>query len=63
MLKKGIKVTILELETNISTEYDSIRKAAEDINSYLHSNLRHAKLKSNEGYIKPFKDRYIIKII
>ena len=55
MLKKGIKVTILDLETNVTTEYDSIRKAAEGINSYLHSNLRHEKLKLNEGYIKPLK--------
>lgn len=29
--KKGMKVTILDLETNITTEYDSIRKAAEGI--------------------------------
>jgi group I intron endonuclease len=60
--KKGMKVIITDLETNVTTEYDSVRKAAEGIGSYLHGILRHEKLQL-KGYTKPFKGRYVIKIL
>lgn len=60
--KKGIKVTVLDLETNITTEYDSIRKAAQAIGSYGHVLTKHENLQLDKGYTKPFKGRYVIKI-
>jgi len=60
--KKGIKVSVIDLETNVTTEYDSVRKAAEGIGSYFNVILRHEKLQL-EGYTKPFKGRYVIKIM
>jgi group I intron endonuclease len=60
--KNGIKVTVLDLETNITTEYDSIRKAAQSIGSYAHVITRYEKLQLDKGYKKPFKGRYVIKI-
>uniref|UniRef100_UPI0024100973 hypothetical protein n=1 Tax=Diaporthe sojae TaxID=165439 RepID=UPI0024100973 len=60
--KKSIKVTILDLETNITTEYYSIRKAAQAIGSYAHVLTKHENLQLDKGYTKPFKDRYVIKI-
>ena len=60
--KKGIKVTVLDLETNVTSEYDSIRKAAQSIGSYANVLIRHEKLQLDKGYTKPFKDRYVIKI-
>lgn len=60
--KNGIKVTIQDLETNTTTEYDSIRKAAQDIGSYAHVLTKHENLQIDKGYSKPFKGRYVIKI-
>lgn len=60
--KKGMKVTILDLETKITTEYDSIRKAAQDIGSYAHVLTKYENLQLEKGYTKPFKGRYVIKI-
>lgn len=60
--KKGIKVTVLDLETNITSEYDSIRKAAQSIGSYANVLIRYEKLQLDKGYTKPFKDRYVINI-
>jgi hypothetical protein len=57
-----MKVIITDLETNVTTEYDSVRKAAEGIGSYLNGILRHEKLQL-KGYTKPFKGRYVIKIL
>lgn len=38
--EKGIKVTIKDLETQITTEYDSIRKAAEAIGGLSHDSFK-----------------------
>lgn len=59
---QGIKVTILDLETKITTEYDSIRRAAEGMGSGQTAILRYEKLQLNKGYTKPFKGRYVIVI-
>lgn len=59
---KGLGVTVLDLETNITTVYDSIRRAAEGIGCAQNSILRHEKLQLDKGYAKPFKDRYVIII-
>ena len=61
-IKKGIKVSILDLETNITTDYDSIRKAAQALGSYATVLIKHENLKLYKGYTKPFKGRYVIKI-
>ena len=60
--KKGIKVTILDLETNTTTEYDLIRKAAKEIGCFASVILKYEKLQLDKGYTKPFKGRYVIKI-
>jgi hypothetical protein len=62
--KKGIKVTILDLETKITTEYDSIRKAAQAIGSHAYVLIKYENLQLNKGYTKRgrFKNRYVIKI-
>lgn len=60
--KKSLKVTILDLETNIFTEYTSIRKAAHAIGSYAHKITDYEKLQLTKNYNKPFKGRYVIKI-
>lgn len=60
--KKGIKVTVLDLETSITTEYYSIRKAAQAIGSYATVLTKYENLQLNKGYKKPFKGRYVIKI-
>ena len=62
-LKKGIKVIVTDLETNITTEYSSVRKAAEGIGSHLSVLLKHVKLQLTKGYTKPFRGRYVIKIM
>jgi len=46
----------------MTTEYDSIRKAAKEIGSFAHVLLRHEKLQLDEGYTNPFKNRYIVVI-
>lgn len=60
--KKSFKITVLDLETNIITEYSSIRKAALAIGSYAHNITKYEKLKLNNNYSKPFKNRYVINI-
>lgn len=60
--KNGIKVTVLDLETSITTEYNSIRKAAQAMHSYAHVVIKHENLQLNKAYKKPFKGRYEIKI-
>ncbi len=60
--KKGIKVTVLDLETSIITEYHSIRKAAQALDSYPTAIIKYDNLQLIRGYTKPFKGRYVIKI-
>ncbi|OTA73182.1 hypothetical protein M434DRAFT_88574, partial [Hypoxylon sp. CO27-5] len=60
--KNGIKVTILDLETKVFTEYSSIRKAAKGIGSYGDKIVKYENLKLSKNYTKPFKGRYEINI-
>jgi hypothetical protein len=60
--KKAIKVTVLDLETSITTEYYSIRKAAQAMDSYATALIKYENLQLNKDYKKPFKGRYVIKI-
>ena len=60
--KKSMKVTVLDLETKVFTEYSSIRKAAEGIVSYADKILKYEKLKLSKNYTKPYKGRYEIKV-
>lgn len=59
---QGIKIIVLDLDTKITTEYDSIRRAAAGIGCNYSSILRYEKLQLNNGYTKAFKDRYVIVI-
>ena len=52
--KNSIQVKVLDLETNITIKYDSIRKAAKAIKSYANTLLKYEKLCLNKGYNKPF---------
>ena len=61
--KKGIKVTIIDLVTQVSMEYNSIRKAAKAIGSYADKILKYETRKLNENYTKPYKGRYEINIM
>lgn len=60
--KKSFKITVLDLETNITMKYCSIRKAALAMGSYANKITEYEKLKISNNYTKPFKNRYIIKI-
>jgi hypothetical protein len=62
-LKKGIKIIVTDLETNVTTEYSSILKAAEVIGCHRSALLRHEKLQLNKGYTKSFKGRYVIRVM
>lgn len=59
---KSMKVTVLDLETKVLTEYSSIRKAAEGIGSYADKILEYENRKLSKNYTKPFKGRYEIKV-
>lgn len=61
--KKSIKVTILDLDTNVFTEYSSIRKAAEAVGSYAHNIIKYENLKLTKNYTKPFKGRFEINVL
>lgn len=56
----GIEVEITDLETNITTTYESIRKAASAINSDIKSLSRREKSQIKKGINTPYRDRYII---
>ena len=60
---KGIKVEITDLETKLTTVYDSIRKAALAINSDIKTILRREKSQIKKGINTPYKNKYIIVII
>ena len=55
----SLAVTILDIETNITTTYDSLSKAALAINSN-YSTL--ASLDKRKNPTAPFKSRYIVTI-
>lgn len=60
--KLGIKVEIKDIESNTTTVFSSIRKAAISINSDIKTILRREKL-SCKGVQTPYKKRYIITIL
>jgi group I intron endonuclease len=61
--KKGIKVEIFDLETNITNTYESIAKAARAINTQSKALLTIEKSELGSGIIKPYKGRYLITIL
>ena len=56
----GIEVEITDLESNITTTYESIRKAASAINSDIKSLSRYEKSQILKGINTPYRGRYII---
>lgn len=60
--EKGVSVEVLDLETQITTTYISLRKAAEAIGC-THGAIRLAEKRFLErGINKPIKKRYVVKI-
>lgn len=57
--KPGVEVEITDLETKLTTTYESIRKAAKAINSDIKSLSRREKSQLEKG-ITPYRGRYIV---
>ena len=57
--KTGIKVEVLDLKTNETVIYDSIRDAVKALDTHLSTLFRREK----KGITEPFRKRYIIRII
>lgn len=58
--KPGIEVEITDLETKLSTTYESFRKEANAINSDIKSLSRRDKSQLEKGINTPYRDRYMI---
>lgn len=58
--KPGIEVEITDLDTKVTTTYESIRKAANAINSDIKSLSRREKSQLEKGINTPYRGRYII---
>jgi hypothetical protein len=58
----GLEVEITDLETKITTVYNSIRNAAKSINSDIKTLLRREKSQLEKGINTPYRKRYIIFI-
>lgn len=58
----GIEVEITDLETNLTITYESIRKAANAINSDIKSIVRREKSQLEKGINTPYRNRYMIVI-
>jgi group I intron endonuclease len=56
----GIQVEITDLETKLTDTYDSIRKAANAINSDIKSLSLRAKSQLEKGINTPYRGRYLI---
>lgn len=56
----GIEVEITDIETNITTTYASIRKAADAINSDIKSLSRREKLQIKKGINTAYRNKYMI---
>jgi len=56
--KPGFIVEVLDLENNITTEYQSIREAAKSLETKMSTLVSRNK----RGTMKPYKGRYIINI-
>lgn len=59
----GIEVEITDLETKLTTAYESIRKAARAIDSDIKSIIRREKSQLEKGINTPYRNRYMIVII
>lgn len=58
----GIEVEITDLETKLTTTYESIRKAAVAIGSDIKSLSRREKSQLEKGINTPYRNRYMIVI-
>lgn len=58
--KAGVEVKITDLHTNITTVYESIRKAASAIDSDIKTLSRREKSQREKGINTPFRSRYTI---
>lgn len=58
--KAGVEVEVTDLETKLTTSYESIRKAAKAINSDIKSLSRREKTELEKGVNTPYRGRYII---
>jgi group I intron endonuclease len=58
----GIRVEITDLQTKLTTTYDSIRKAADAINSDIKTILNREKSQLTKGINTPYRGRYMIVI-
>ena len=58
--KPGIEVEITDLETKLTTTYESIRKAANAINSDIKSLSRREKSQLEKGVNTPYRGKYMI---
>lgn len=58
----GIEVEITDLETKLTTTYESIRKAAKAIGSDIKSISRREKSQLEKGINTPYRNRYMIVI-
>lgn len=56
----GVEVEVTDLDTKITTSYESIRKAAKAINSDIKSLSRREKSQLEKGINTPYKGRYIV---
>ena len=60
--EKGIKVEVTDLRTNETTIYNSLRKTAEALSTYLKALRYNENIQIERGTIVPFKKHYILKI-
>jgi group I intron endonuclease len=58
----GIEVEITDLETKVTSVYDSIRKAATALDSDIKTILRREKNQTAKGINTPYRGRYLINI-
>jgi hypothetical protein len=61
--RKGIRVEVLDLDTNNTTTYDSIRKAAESIGCAKNAISYYEKQQQKTGVVNKLKGRYVIKVV
>ncbi len=61
--RKSIRVEVLDLDTNITTTYDSIRKAAESIGCSKYAIYWYEKQQQKTGVVNKLKGRFAIKVL
>lgn len=60
--KKGLKVEVTDIRTQVTTIYDSIRKAADALGADKNSLIYNEKVQTEKGELKLFKKYYKILI-